>query len=61
MVEYEIRDPAKAPEGERKIAWVARRMPVLNRLREEYGGEKPLAGTRLPPVFTWRRKPLTWP
>ena len=47
MVAYEIRDLAKAPEGEEKIAWVARRMPILNRLREEYGEKKPLAGKKV--------------
>ena len=47
MVNHEIRNPALAPEGERKIAWVARRMPVLNRLREEYGAKKPLAGKKV--------------
>lgn len=47
MVEYRIRDPAGAPEGERKIRWVAGRMPVLNRIREKYRGEKPLAGKKI--------------
>ena len=47
MAAHEIRDLSKAPEGEDKIAWVARRMPVLNRLREEYGKKKPLAGKKV--------------
>ena len=47
MVAYEIRDLAKAPEGEENIAWLARRMPILNRLREEYGEKKPLAGKKV--------------
>src|SRR5690554_1644066 len=47
MIEHEVRDLAKAPEGERKIGWVARRMPVLNRLRGEYGEKKPLAGKKV--------------
>jgi len=47
MVEHKIRDLAKAPEGERKIRWVARRMPVLNSIREKYREEQPLAGKKI--------------
>jgi adenosylhomocysteinase len=42
-----IADAALAPEGERKIAWVAEHMPVLNRVRERLRQDGSLAGRRL--------------
>jgi adenosylhomocysteinase len=42
-----IADAALAPEGERKIAWVAEHMPVLSRVRERLRQDGSLAGRRL--------------
>ncbi|TVR71934.1 MAG: adenosylhomocysteinase [Spirochaetaceae bacterium] len=41
-----VRDPSLAPEGNRKIEWVRRNMPVLRGLEERYGRERPFAGLR---------------
>ncbi|WP_240986784.1 adenosylhomocysteinase [Acididesulfobacillus acetoxydans] len=41
-----IRDISLAPQGERKIDWVANHMPVLNALRAEFEKEQPFAGKR---------------
>ncbi len=42
-----IRNPEKAPEGHRRIEWVSRHMPVLNRLIDRYSGEKLFKGINL--------------
>ncbi|MFO8192340.1 MAG: adenosylhomocysteinase [Bacillota bacterium] len=42
-----IRKPEAAAEGQRRIAWVGRHMPVLNLLMEKYGRVKPFKGLRL--------------
>lgn len=41
-----VRDPSLAGEGQRKIAWVRRNMPVLRALEEEFRREQPFAGMR---------------
>lgn len=46
-MEYEVRDLRLAEDGLRRIEWAARSMPVLNRIREKWQKEKPLAGLRL--------------
>jgi adenosylhomocysteinase len=48
MIEESIvRDPALAPEGHRKIGWVARHTPVLNAIFEERLSDGSLAGQRV--------------
>lgn len=42
-----IKNPEKAPEGHRRIDWVSRHMPVLNKLIEEYRSEKPFKGIKM--------------
>jgi adenosylhomocysteinase len=42
-----IADPALAPEGERRIEWVARHSPVLNRLARERLSDGALRGRRV--------------
>ncbi|MCG0237836.1 MAG: adenosylhomocysteinase [Firmicutes bacterium] len=42
-----LRDPSLAPEGHKKIDWVARHMPVLNEVRKEFEATRPLAGRRI--------------
>ncbi|MEJ5360033.1 MAG: adenosylhomocysteinase [Desulfobacterales bacterium] len=43
----DIRDIRRAAEGRARIEWAARSMPVLNRIRERFAREKPLAGVRI--------------
>jgi len=40
----EIKFPEKYREGQQKIAWVQKYMPILNVIRREYEQEKPLSG-----------------
>jgi adenosylhomocysteinase len=48
MIEESIvRDPALAPEGHRKIGWVARHAPVLNAIFEERLSDGSLGGRRV--------------
>ncbi|HEU0203802.1 MAG TPA: adenosylhomocysteinase [Burkholderiaceae bacterium] len=42
-----IKDESLAPHGERRIGWALAEMPVLAGLRERFGRERPLAGTRV--------------
>jgi len=42
-----IRDIKLAPEGKKKIDWVARYMPVLNQIKKEFEAEKPFAGKKI--------------
>ena len=42
-----IRDINLAPEGKKKIEWVARYMPVLNLIKKEFEAEKPFAGKKI--------------
>jgi adenosylhomocysteinase len=44
---YQIRDLNLAPAGEHKIDWVSQHMPVLNRIREKYIAQRPLADRRV--------------
>jgi len=39
---YEIKDISLAPEGEKKIEWASAHMPVLNKLKKDFGSVKPL-------------------
>lgn len=45
-MDYDIANPELADEGARRIAWAARRMPVLASLRQRYEEEKPFVGMR---------------
>ncbi|RMG32991.1 MAG: adenosylhomocysteinase [Gammaproteobacteria bacterium] len=47
MTQSDIKDPALAPQGARRIEWARREMPVLNALMEETAHERPLAGIRV--------------
>ena len=42
-----IRDITLAPEGEQKIAWVARNMPLLTSIAEDFKKSKPFAGLKV--------------
>jgi len=43
----DIRDIALAPQGERKIAWAWRNMPVLNSIAKDFEADKPFAGLKV--------------
>ena len=45
-MDYDIANPDLAEEGARRIAWAARRMPVLASLRARYEEDKPFIGMR---------------
>ncbi len=42
-----IRDITLAPEGEQKIAWVARNMPLLNSIAQDFQKTQPFAGLKV--------------
>ena len=42
-----IRSPKRAPEGQKKISWVSRHMPVLSGLAEKYAPGQPFAGVKI--------------
>lgn len=42
-----VADMALAPEGHRKIEWVASHMPVLNRIKEEFERDLPFKGLKV--------------
>jgi adenosylhomocysteinase len=44
---YDVKDPALADEGTRRIEWALAEMPVLRTLIDQFAKEKPLAGTRV--------------
>ena len=46
-MDYDIADPTLAEEGRRRIAWAARRMPVLAAIGERFEKERPLEGIRV--------------
>ena len=43
----DIKDPALAGEGNRRIEWAAREMPVVQSIRDRFVIEKPLADLRI--------------
>lgn len=43
----EIRDIALAPEGERKIQWVRRNMPILRGIEEDFRTTRPFEGMKV--------------
>ena len=43
----DIKDPSLAPEGKKRILWADRDMPVLARIRERFGKERPMEGMRV--------------
>jgi adenosylhomocysteinase len=45
--DYDIADISLAPEGQRRIEWADRHMPVLRQIRERFERERPLEGVRL--------------
>jgi len=46
-VDYDVKDLALAEDGNRRIEWAAREMPVIRLIRERFARERPLAGLRV--------------
>ncbi len=46
-VEFDVKDLALAEDGNKRIEWAAREMPVINHIRERFAKERPLAGLRI--------------
>ncbi|MDP2917552.1 MAG: adenosylhomocysteinase [Dehalococcoidia bacterium] len=45
--QYDIKDPALAEAGKRRIEWASREMPVLKLIKERFAREKPFKGIRI--------------
>ncbi|AIF69477.1 S-adenosyl-L-homocysteine hydrolase [Palaeococcus pacificus DY20341] len=45
--DYCVKDISLAPEGEKKIDWVSRFMPVLQSIRKDFEKEKPFKGLKI--------------
>jgi adenosylhomocysteinase len=46
-IDYDVKDLALAEEGNNRIEWAAREMPVIRLIRERFAKEKPLNGLRI--------------
>jgi adenosylhomocysteinase len=46
-IEHDVKDLALATEGNNRIEWAAREMPVIRLIRERFGRERPLKGLRI--------------
>ena len=44
---YRVRDISLAPQGEQKIEWVRRNMPILNGIRESFERDLPFRGLKI--------------
>jgi adenosylhomocysteinase len=44
---YDVKDPALAEAGRKRIEWAAREMPVVKLIRERFAREKPLSGIKI--------------
>ena len=43
-IDYDVKDLALANEGNNRIEWAAREMPVIRLIRERFAKERPLDG-----------------
>jgi adenosylhomocysteinase len=46
-MKHDVKDKQLAKNGKLRIEWAAQSMPVLNRIRQRFAKQKPLAGARL--------------
>ncbi len=44
---FDVKDPALAAEGSRRVAWAAQSMPVLRAIKDRFAKERPLSGLRI--------------
>ncbi|MBD1911691.1 MULTISPECIES: adenosylhomocysteinase [unclassified Leptolyngbya] len=47
IVKHEVKDLSLADQGQQRIQWAGREMPVLRQIQDRFAKEKPLAGLRL--------------
>jgi adenosylhomocysteinase len=47
LLKHEVKDLSLASQGQQRIEWAGREMPVLGQIRERFAQEKPFAGIRL--------------
>ncbi len=47
LMKYDVKSIQLAKEGQLRIEWAAQSMPVLNRIRQRFAKERPLAGVKL--------------
>ncbi len=46
-VEYDVKDLALAEDGNKRMEWAAREMPVISIIRDRFAKDRPLAGLRI--------------
>ncbi len=46
-LDYDVKSLELAEDGDKRIEWAAREMPVINLIRERFAKERPLAGLRV--------------
>ena len=46
-IDYDVKDLALANEGNNRIEWAAREMPVIRLIRARFAKERPLEGPKL--------------
>lgn len=46
-MKFDVKNPALAPQGKKRILWAEREMPVLRAIGEEFAKKKPLKGYRI--------------
>ena len=46
-IDYDVKDLALATDGNNRIEWAAREMPVIRLIRERFAKERPLEGLRI--------------
>jgi adenosylhomocysteinase len=44
---YDVKDISLAPQGQQRITWAGREMPVLRQIQDRFAQEKPLEGIRI--------------
>jgi adenosylhomocysteinase len=47
VMEYDVKDLSLADDGNKRIEWAAREMPVISTIRERFAKERPLEGLRV--------------
>jgi adenosylhomocysteinase len=47
QAKYDVKDPALATEGKRRVEWAGQSMPVLRAIAQRFAKERPLAGLRV--------------
>ncbi|MEX0801157.1 MAG: adenosylhomocysteinase [Dehalococcoidia bacterium] len=47
VIEYDVKDLSLADDGNKRIEWAAREMPVIATIRERFARERPLEGLRV--------------